>query len=119
MPPYATDPATLAAESIIDYYSGTGKGGQNRNRHYNCVRIRHLPSGIIVVATEHRSQHKNRELAMARLVKRLQELNYTAPQRIPTKIPRSKIKARLEHKARRAATKMGRRRIPRHDTNED
>lgn len=119
MPHYATDPETIIAESIIDFYSGTGKGGQNRNRHYNCVRIRHLPSGVIVIATEHRSQHKNRELALRRLAERLAALNYVQPPRVPTRIPRSVTRARLEHKSRRATTKTARRKPGGGDSSED
>ena len=32
---------------IVTYYSGTGAGGQHRNKHQNCVRIKHKETGII------------------------------------------------------------------------
>jgi protein subunit release factor A len=43
----------------IDYFSGTGAGGQYRNRHKNCVRLTHLASGITVTGQSHRKQKAN------------------------------------------------------------
>jgi len=40
----------------IEWYSGTGAGGQHRNKHQNSCRITHLPTGTIVTA-----QHRSRE----------------------------------------------------------
>lgn len=31
----------------IQWFSGTGKGGQHRNRHQNCCRVKHIPTGLI------------------------------------------------------------------------
>src|SRR5262249_16685545 len=41
--------------------------GQKRNKTSSAVRIRHPPSGLIVIAEESRSQHENRERALRRL----------------------------------------------------
>ena len=51
----------------ITYFSGSGAGGQHRNRHNNCVRINHPNSGVTVQATEHKSLSKNKQLAFKRL----------------------------------------------------
>lgn len=34
----------------VEFYSGTGKGGQHRNKHQNCVRMTHIPTGILQTA---------------------------------------------------------------------
>ena len=46
-----------------EWYSGTGKGGQHRNKHQNCCRCRHEPTGISAVGTSSRSREDNRRAA--------------------------------------------------------
>lgn len=52
----------------IDYFSGTGAGGQYRNKHQNCVRIRHKESGAIVTGQSHRERSGNIKEAMNGLI---------------------------------------------------
>lgn len=52
----------------IDYFSGTGAGGQYRNKHQNCVRIRHIESGAIVTGQSYRERAANIKEAMNGLV---------------------------------------------------
>ena len=51
----------------ITYYSGTGAGGQHRNKCKNCVRIHHRESGVIVTGQEERSLKQNLKNAFNRL----------------------------------------------------
>jgi hypothetical protein len=59
--------AQLLAQCEVDTYRASGPGGQKRNKTSSAVRIRHLPSGLIVIAEESRSQHENRARALKRL----------------------------------------------------
>ena len=78
--------AQLLAQCEVDTYRASGPGGQKRNKTSSAVRIRHPPSGLIVIAEESRSQHENR----ARALKRLRQAIYlklrdelTEPERRP------------------------------------
>src|SRR5437588_11836153 len=57
----------LLAQCAVDTYRASGPGGQKRNKTSSAVRIRHLLSGLIVIAEESRSQHENRGRALRRL----------------------------------------------------
>src|SRR5216684_4256123 len=59
--------AQLLAQCAVDTYRASGPGGQKRNKTSSAVRLRHLPSGLIVIAEESRSQHENRAKALKRL----------------------------------------------------
>jgi RF-1 domain len=57
----------LLAQCALDTYRASGPGGQKRNKTSSAVRLRHLPTGLIVIAEESRSQHENRARALRRL----------------------------------------------------
>ncbi len=63
--------AQLLAQCEVDTYRASGPGGQKRNKTSSAVRLRHLPSGLIVIAEESRSQHENKAKALKRLRKAL------------------------------------------------
>ena len=95
---FATDPDILKHQVIVDTYRSSGPGGQRKNKTETSVRLKHLPSGITVIATEHRSQAQNRELAFERLRRRLEKLNRPRKRRIPTRIPRKAVERRITEK---------------------
>jgi hypothetical protein len=61
----------LLGQCEVDLYRASGPGGQKRNKTDSAVRLRHLPSGLIVIAEESRSQHENKARALRRLRQRL------------------------------------------------
>jgi protein subunit release factor A len=55
----------------IEWYSGSGAGGQHRNKHQNCCRITHIESGICERGTESKSRTSNQKTSFTRLAKRV------------------------------------------------
>jgi protein subunit release factor B len=95
---FNTDTEVLKKQVIIETYKSRGPGGQRKNKVETSVRLKHLPSGIMVIATEHRSQVENRRLAFERLRERLLKINRPKKRRIPTSVSLKAIEKRIEDK---------------------
>ena len=63
----------IKSDFDIDWFSGTGAGGQHRNKHQNCVRITHKDSGITVTGQNHKSRQANFREAFTNLAHRVKE----------------------------------------------
>ncbi len=90
----------LLAQCAVDTYRASGPGGQKRNKTSSAVRLRHRPSGLIVIAEESRSQHENKAKALQRLRQAL-FLEWRDP--LPPEATPERIAALPEWAAARAA----------------
>jgi len=103
------DDEQLLAECRIETFRSGGPGGQHQNKTESGVRLTHLPSGITVTARDSRSQHRNRQIALARLREALEERARPETPRIPTRVPAGEKRRRTEQKRRRSRIKRQRR----------
>ena len=52
----------------LDWFSGSGAGGQHRNKHQNCLRLTHIPTGIMTTGQTERDRPSNLRKAFAKMV---------------------------------------------------
>jgi len=95
-------------ELEFTFFRSSGPGGQKKNTTDSAVRLRHLPTGLVVVATQSRSQHKNKQLALEEIERRLAARRKRRKPRKPTKPTVASRERRLEEKQHRGAIKRGR-----------
>ncbi len=98
----------LAHDCEITPFKSSGPGGQKKNKTESSVRVRHLPSGIVRIGTESRSQARNREAALARVLEELKRRAHRPKPRRPTRPTRSAVEKRLAGKRLEARKKRGR-----------
>jgi ribosome-associated protein len=96
---------TLARDCDITPYKSSGPGGQKKNKTESSVRVVHLPTGITRIATESRSQLRNREAALERVWTELQRRARKRKPRIATRPSRTAVEKRLTEKKRTSTVK--------------
>lgn len=74
----------------IEWFSGTGKGGQHRNRHKNSCRVIHTPTGI-TEARQGKERESNKKLAFDAINKRLDELMNSEAHGIQSDIKKDQV----------------------------
>jgi protein subunit release factor B len=98
----------LLEECEVETFRAGGKGGQHVNKTESAVRLRHGPTGVVVMCQDDRSQFQNRRLALARLRERIQKLLTKPKVRKETQKPRGVKRAIRKAKARQSAKKHSR-----------
>lgn len=101
----------LRKEVDFQTLRGSGPGGQHRNKVETTVRAVHIPTGLTVVASDHRSQLRNKTLALERLREKLLERQKKKKPRKNTKPSRAARERRLEQKRHQAQKKQWRRKM--------
>ena len=103
-------PKVSLSDLEIVHVRGSGPGGQNRNKRMSGVRVRHIPTGLVAIATERRSQAQNLASALERIEERLERLFHRPTPRVPTRKTRASNERRREEKSRNSVRKKTRRR---------
>ena len=96
----------LLKECNVDRFRAGGKGGQHLNKTESAVRLTHIPTGTVVTCQDERSQYRNKQKGLIHLRKKLETLNYRAPERIPTQKPRAAKEKILDSKKKHSIKKQ-------------
>jgi protein subunit release factor B len=92
-------------ELEFSFFRSSGPGGQKKNTTDSAVRVRHLPTGLVVVSTSSRSQFQNKRLAVLELGRRLALLSLRPRTRHATRPTLGSRVRRVESKRKRSEIK--------------
>ena len=109
MPPrYDLSDEALERDVDIQFFIGSGPGGQNRNKRETGVRLFHRPSGLAVTSVKERSQAMNRADALQKLKAKLRAAMVVQKPRRKTRPTRGSQARRLDSKHKTAEKKAQR-----------
>lgn len=98
----------LARDCDVVPFKSSGPGGQKKNKTESSVRVRHRPTGITRIATESRSQLRNRVSALERVWLELKRRARKPKPRVKTKPGKGAVEKRLTEKKHRSLIKRTR-----------
>ena len=101
----------IARACEVQTFHAHGPGGQGVNTADSAVRMRHVPTGIVVVSRESRSQLRNRALCVAKLRTIFERRARPRRARKKTKVPAAAKRRRLADTRLHAQKKAARRRV--------
>jgi protein subunit release factor B len=105
---HPTDRESLERHCDLEFFVAGGPGGQHRNKVETGVRLTHRPTGLVMTATERRSQSANREAAYERMAEKLEKLQRPRKPRKATKPTAESKRKRVEGKRKRSERKRAR-----------
>ena len=100
----------LERECSFEAFHASGPGGQGVNTADSAVRMRHEPTGIVVVSREQRSQLQNRASCLRKLRAILRTRSVPPKKRVATRPTKGSVERRLKAKRGRSDLKASRRR---------
>ena len=108
--------ARMSAEQIardceVQTFHASGPGGQGVNTADSAVRMRHVPTGIVTVSREERSQLRNRERCVEKILEVCRRRARPPRPRKKTRVSAAQKRKRLEAKRARGKVKQLRRRV--------
>ena len=107
--PLAEHLERLARDCEITAYRSSGPGGQKKNKTESSIRAVHLPTGITRIATESRSQTRNKAAALERVWDEIQRRAKKRKPRVATRPGKAAADRRIGEKKRAGAIKKLRR----------
>ena len=104
-------PEEIARDCEVQVFRASGPGGQGVNTTDSAVRMRHVPTGIVVVSREQRSQLQNRERCVEKILEICRRRARPPRPRKKTRVSASQKRKRLDAKRARGQVKQLRRRV--------
>jgi protein subunit release factor B len=105
----------LLAECEVTPYKSSGPGGQKKNKTESSIRVRHIPTGIVKIATESRSQSANKLHALERVQAEIDRRSRKPTPRLPTRPSAGSVERRIDEKRRTGVAKRSRSERIEHD----